>query len=184
MSSTKEAIIQLGDELIRRKGYNAFSYSDIAKALNVKNAAIHYHFPTKPDLALGVVHWHTESFNRFVKKCSDKNELLQVKMFLNFYTSIQLSGKVCIIGALATDWNSMEPHVKEKVTEFTDGVIEWISKTLGDGKEKNLLTFYSSEKIEAIKILTNMFAGAQLARITGNEDFTGLKNSIIEQITK
>lgn len=184
MSSTREIIIQLGDELIRKKGYNAFSYSDIAKALNVKNAAIHYHFPTKPDLASTVVKWHTQSFDRFVKKCSTKSELVQIKMFLNYYTSIQLSGKVCIIGAFATDWNSMEQHVQEEVREFTGGVIAWISETLSNGKEKNLLTFSGSPKIEAVKILTNMFAGAQLARITGNEDFSGLKNSIIEQITK
>lgn len=184
MSSTKEAIIQLGDEFIRKKGYNAFSYSDIAKALNVKNAAIHYHFPTKTDLASGVVKWHTESFDRFVKKCSDKNEFVQIKMFLNYYTSIQLSGKVCLIGAFATDWNSMESYIQEEVKEFTEGVIIWITETLNNGKEKNLLTFSGSPKTEAIKILTNMFAGTQLARITGNEDFSGLKNSIIEHITK
>ncbi|MBB4046226.1 AcrR family transcriptional regulator [Bacteroides reticulotermitis] len=39
----------MADELIKTIGYNAFSYADISKQLNIKNAAIHYYFPTKSD---------------------------------------------------------------------------------------------------------------------------------------
>lgn len=182
MASTKETIVLLGDEFIRKNGYNAFSYADISKQLNVKNAAIHYHYPTKTDLADAVVDWHTDSFNRFSNKASTKNEADQLKMFLNFYASIQVSGKLCVIGSFATDWNSMEDTVQGKVTEFTENVLSWITKTLDNGKQKNLLTFSAPARIEALKILTNMCAGTQLARITGSEDFTDIKNSILEQI--
>lgn len=182
MASTKETIVLLGDELIRKKGYNAFSYADISKQLNVKNAAIHYHYPTKPDLAEAVVDFHTDSFNRFTEKASSKNEADQIKMFLNFYASIQLSGKLCVIGSFASDWNSMEEEVQGKVTEFTNNVLGWITQTLDKGKEKNLLSFSSPANIEAMKILTNMCAGTQLARITGSNDFTEIKNSILKEI--
>lgn len=182
MLSTKESIVLLGDELIRKNGYNAFSYADISKQLNVKNAAIHYHYPSKPDLAEAVVDWHTDSFNRFAEKASTRNEADQIKMFLNFYASIQVSGKLCVIGSFATDWNSMDDRVQEKVTEFTENVLSWITTTLDNGKQKNLLTFSAPAKIEALKILTNMCAGTQLARVTGSNDFTEIKNSILEQI--
>ncbi|MFV1882952.1 MAG: TetR/AcrR family transcriptional regulator [Balneola sp.] len=182
MASTKETIVLLGDELIRKKGYNAFSYADISKQLNVKNAAIHYHFPTKSDLAEAVVDFHTDSFNRFTEKASSRNEADQIKMFLNFYASIQLSGKLCVIGSFAGDWNSMEEEIQNKVTEFTEHVLGWITETLSRGKEKNLLSFSSSPKIEALKILTNMCAGTQLARVTGSNDFTEIKNSILNEI--
>ncbi|MBO6522654.1 MAG: TetR/AcrR family transcriptional regulator [Balneolaceae bacterium] len=182
MASTKETIVLLGDELIRKKGYNAFSYADISRQLNVKNAAIHYHYPSKPDLAEAVVDFHTDSFNRFTEKASSKNEADQIKMFLNFYASIQLSGKLCVIGSFASDWNSMEEEVQGKVTEFTNTVLGWITETLRMGKEKNLLSFTSPANIEAMKILTNMCAGTQLARITGSNDFTEIKNSILKEI--
>ncbi len=182
MASTKETIVLLGDELIRKKGYNAFSYADISKQLNVKNAAIHYHFPTKPDLADAVVDFHTDSFNRFTEKASSRNEADQIKMFLNFYASIQLSGKLCVIGSFAGDWNSMDNEIQEKVTEFTEHVLSWITETLEKGKEKELLSFNAPARIEAMKILTNMCAGTQLARITGSNDFTEIKNSILHEI--
>ncbi len=47
MSITRERILELGENFIRTKGYNAFSYQDISSELGVKNAAIHYYFPSK-----------------------------------------------------------------------------------------------------------------------------------------
>ena len=52
MNDTRNEIIRLGSELIRSIGYNSFSYADISKALNIKNAAIHYYFPSKSDLGV------------------------------------------------------------------------------------------------------------------------------------
>ena len=52
MNDTRSEIIRLGSELIRSIGYNSFSYADISKALNIKNAAIHYYFPSKSDLGV------------------------------------------------------------------------------------------------------------------------------------
>ena len=184
MASTKDTIVQLGDELMRMKGYNAFSYADISKKIGIKNAAVHYHFPSKPDLAVAIVDWHSDHFQRFVEKAASRNESDQIKMFLNFYSSIQLSGKLCVIGSFATDWNSMDERVQKEVQKFTNTVLEWLTSTLENGKRKDLLTFNTTAKTEALKVLTNMFAGTQLARITGSEDFSSIKDSILINLTK
>ena len=55
MNDTRNEIIRIGNELVRSVGYNAFSYADIAKALNIKNAAIHYYFPSKSDLGVEII---------------------------------------------------------------------------------------------------------------------------------
>jgi len=39
MGETREHIIDLADSLIRKRGFNAFSYSDIATILDIRNAA-------------------------------------------------------------------------------------------------------------------------------------------------
>jgi len=41
MGETREHIIDLADSLIRKRGFNAFSYSDIATILDIRNAAVH-----------------------------------------------------------------------------------------------------------------------------------------------
>ena len=45
--NTREKIILLGDNLIRKKVIMPFSFGDISKELGIKNASIHYHFTTK-----------------------------------------------------------------------------------------------------------------------------------------
>ena len=182
MAKTKESIVSLADEFIRMRGFNAFSYADISKPLGIKNAAIHYHFPTKSDLAEAVAYSHIQNLEQFIEKVSDRDELTQIKFFLNYYSSIQLSGKVCVVGAFATDWNSMEDTVQMKVKEFADLLLNWLTETLTRGRDKNLLTFNAPAKTEALRIITNMLAATQLARITGGDDFKAVKDSIIEEL--
>ncbi len=51
-------IVKVAETLIQTKGYNAFSYRDIAAQVGIKTASIHYHFPTKADLGKAVVKHH------------------------------------------------------------------------------------------------------------------------------
>ena len=184
MPSTKDQIILLADELIRSRGYNAFSYTDISKPLGIKNAAVHYHFATKAKLALAVVQFHLVSIERFKEKSEPKPPLQRIKLFLNFYASIQMSGKICLVGAFATDWNSLPNEVHDAMLTFKTSLITWLANTLHEGKESGSLTFNESPETEALSILTNIFAAAQLARIQGNEDFHLIKESILHRITK
>ena len=67
MNDTRSEIIRLGSELIRSIGYNSFSYADISKALNIKNAAIHYYFPSKSDLGVEIIRRNLNAFNELTK---------------------------------------------------------------------------------------------------------------------
>jgi AcrR family transcriptional regulator len=184
MTSTKQQITLLADEFIRSNGYNAFSYSDISKPLGIKNASIHYHFPSKPDLAQEVVRFHEESFDRFVERVQEKPALSKIKLFLNFYTSIQQTGRICVIGAFATDWNAMNDDIKESMTSFTQKVIEWITSTLETGLKDETIHLSDTPNSEALTILTNIFAATQLSRITGSDHFAAIKQNILNRISK
>ena len=183
MSNTRQTIIEIADELIRSRGYNAFSYTDISSRLDLKNAAIHYHFPTKHDLALAVIQYHTQSFHSFEERTKEKTPLQRINLFLNFYTSIHLSGKICIIGAFATDWNSLSDDTKTELEHFTNLVQDWLSTALNEGVENKSITINEAPEVEALSIITNILAATQLARINGSEQFATVKKSIINRIT-
>ncbi len=182
MNSTKLQIILLADELFRSKGYNAFSYSDISKPLGIKNAAIHYHFPNKRDLANQIVRFHIENFERFKDKIQHKEALSKIKFFLNLYASIYQSGRICVIGSGATDWNSLHDETKSLMSSFTENVIQWLTHTLEKGIENKTIKVLHSPHSEALSILTNIFAATQLSRITQSDHFSVIKQRILEQI--
>ena len=68
-NDTGKKIIDLGELFLLRQGYNGFSYADIAVSLGIKNAAIHYHFPSKCDLGLAVIE---RARGRFQRWCAGK----------------------------------------------------------------------------------------------------------------
>lgn len=49
--SMRDRILDAAEVRARRGGYNAFSFRDLADDVGVKSASVHYHFPTKSDLA-------------------------------------------------------------------------------------------------------------------------------------
>ena len=181
-TSTREKIIQLGDDLLRKQGFNAFSYADISKPLHIKNAAVHYHFPSKQDLAVAIAQWHKEIFDGFSQKMATKEPKDRLKTFLNFYHSIHLSEKVDIIGAFATDWHSLEPKVQTEVQEFTELVIGWLSELIQEGLDLGQFQTNQNARTTALRILSSIFASTQLVRITGDHDFTRVKNSILDEL--
>ena len=62
---TRKSIIDLGEKLLLNQGFNGFSYADIAASLGIKNAAVHYHFPTKCDLGLEIIRCARQRFDKW-----------------------------------------------------------------------------------------------------------------------
>jgi TetR/AcrR family transcriptional regulator, transcriptional repressor for nem operon len=57
---TAEKILRIADSLMVRRGYSAFSDAGISKAIGIRKASIHHHFPTKDGLAVAVLGAHLE----------------------------------------------------------------------------------------------------------------------------
>lgn len=55
MSDMKTAIIDAAERRIQLGGFGGFSFREIAADVGIKSASVHYHFPTKDDLAAAVI---------------------------------------------------------------------------------------------------------------------------------
>ena len=51
----KNKILELAESYIQIKGFNAFSYLDLAADIGIKAASIHYYFRRKDDFAFALV---------------------------------------------------------------------------------------------------------------------------------
>jgi TetR/AcrR family transcriptional regulator, transcriptional repressor for nem operon len=55
MSDISNAIMDAAEKRIRSGGFNGFSFREIAADVGIKSSSVHYHFPTKEDLAAAVI---------------------------------------------------------------------------------------------------------------------------------
>ena len=68
VSDTSGRILDVAERLVQTRGFNAFSYADIAAALNITKASLHYHFPTKAILGERLVErYRNHSWRRLAK---------------------------------------------------------------------------------------------------------------------
>src|SRR5512144_3174565 len=83
-SATAEQILDIAETLIQTRSYSAFSYQDIADALGIRKASIHYHFATKADLGVAVVDRYVERFGSALAAMAKDQSKSSLAM-LDFY---------------------------------------------------------------------------------------------------
>ncbi len=181
---TKEAILQLGAALIQEVGYNAFSYADIAKKLNIKNAAVHYHFPNKADLYDGIVDIHIQTYTLISQELALAGipAMKKLEVIINRYSRLVDCDHICIIGAISSDYKTLPENVRAKVETLVELVLTLVEKTLLEGKKRGEFSFAGSARSRTLLIMTNLSAGVQLARITGKKDFETIRKSILREL--
>ena len=72
-NSTERAreILEIAETLVRRRGYNGFSHTEIASELGVSKLSIHYHFKTKEELGLALVDMYSNGFTHALTQIDD-----------------------------------------------------------------------------------------------------------------
>jgi AcrR family transcriptional regulator len=185
MSVTREKILELGEELILTKGYNGFSYQDISTVMGIKNAAVHYYFPSKETLGASILKTNIQRFEEMVENMQNRefDEWHQLEAFMKLYLKSNRENKICIIGSLGTDVNTLSEPMQQELQKMVDHILSWLTETLEKGNQKGLFQFRIPASDQAIQILSSLVAGLQLARILGKQAFKSIHQSIWEEIT-
>src|SRR3712207_26318 len=103
MANTETAaqILDLAQELVQLRGYNAFSYRDIAEQVGIQTASIHYHFPTKAHLGRALVVRYRERFLAALSQidATTTDPKLKLKRYIELYKqTLSSKGKLCLCG--------------------------------------------------------------------------------------
>ncbi len=136
-SDTAEQILDLAETLIQTRGYNAFSYQDIADSLGIRKASIHYHFASKAELGVAVVDRYIERFGAALVSIAEDEKQSSLAM-LDFYVQPYLQfastpDRVCLSGALAGEMMALPPEVRARVDHFFRTHQVWLTKILKRG---------------------------------------------------
>jgi len=171
-SETKDKIAELATELVQQVGYPSLSYQQISSQLGMKNAAVHYHFPSKEDLGLDVVRRDHAFFTKFTAGLQHKSHEEKLDAFLGAYQEYLENGnKICVIGASASDYKQLPDAIRQEAAAYLTEVKEWFTRLLEAGKADGAFHFKGSAAGKAA-VMTSALAGAlQHARLIGNDHY-------------
>ncbi len=184
MSLTREKILELGEELILKRGYNAFSYQDISSELGIKNAAVHYYFPAKENLGTSIIKNNILRFEEMLDNMNTRefDEWGQLEAFFKFYLKSNREDKICILGSLGSEFQSLSESTKRELQKMTGMIIEWLSSILDKGRNKGLFKYIGDAKSRALLILSCLVAGLQLARLMDKSDFKAIHLQLLDDL--
>jgi TetR/AcrR family transcriptional repressor of nem operon len=182
---TGEEILNAAEELLQRRGYNAFSYHHIAVQLGVRNAAIHYHFPAKEDLGVALVKRYQERFRLWVRTTDlvdDAWQRLQA-YFQTYLDFLEADCKCCPGGVLGTEFHAIPETMREQARQLARDIHEWLTRTLQAGREQQVLRFAGHPEDKAVEIGAALQGGLQIARLAGPERFHQVLAQLSTELT-
>ncbi len=173
-TNTQRAILDLAESLLQDKGFNGFSYAHIATELGVKNAAVHYHFPTKEELGCAVLQRYRDRFRLWTNnsRVKDLSPAEKLDWFFSIYTNTRADhGKVCLAGSLETEFNSIPDSLREQTEALTKDLLAWLQATLSEGRRAGAFHFNGDPADKAALILSSLQGALQMARALGTAKF-------------
>lgn len=181
MTDTREQIMDRAAQLLMSRGFNGFSYRDISSHLGVKNAAVHYHFPSKADLAVALVEEYRKLLRRRTTEFMEYggSALVQLEGFFAVATKQCHSGAcICPLGAFSVDFSELPEEVSQATEKFMAETIKWLTKVLEVGREQEEFSFSGEARPRALSILAGLQGARQMARIDSIE----ILDDVVSQI--
>src|SRR5829696_4218068 len=108
-TDTADRMLDLAERLVQTRGFNGFSYADIASALGVTKASLHYHFPTKAELGRRLIERYSEAFATALAAIEESGVDAREKLraYVAIYASVLHNERMCLCGMLAADYATL-----------------------------------------------------------------------------
>lgn len=133
MTDRRETILDVAEKLIRTHGYSGFSFREVASEVGIKSASVHYHFPTKPDLAAAVAKRYRERFAAALEE-AERAGMDPISAWHSlFRRALEKDGLMCLCGILAAEGDSLPSEVVKEARHF----IQFGITSLNEAKPRN-----------------------------------------------
>ncbi|MGB3909729.1 MAG: TetR family transcriptional regulator [Pseudolysinimonas sp.] len=156
-------ILDVAERLVQTRGFNAFSYADIAAELGVTKPALHYHFRTKEALGEALIARYSERFFRELDQIATADEAApaRVARYVELYRAVLLANRMCLCGILAAEYQTLPSSMRSAVRGFFERNETWLANVLRQGVEHGEVT--ASEPLEdAARLVIDTLEGAMM----------------------
>ena len=125
--------------MVQYRGYNALSFRELGKAVGIKSASIHHHFPTKGDLATALAQRYTDDvatqLDAVLASAADQHTCIRQYTDV-FRAALLRDNRMCLCGILAAEHVDLPAPVRVELERFAQVNIAWLVRVLALGKVK------------------------------------------------
>jgi TetR/AcrR family transcriptional regulator, transcriptional repressor for nem operon len=167
---TAARILDVAEQLVQVRGFNGFSYADIAAELTITKAALHYHFASKADLGEALVSRYASRFAEALAGVGTGDGAASGKLagYAGLYLHVLRERKMCLCGMLAAEYQTLPQPMQDAVIRFFDQNENWLQSVLEQGRADGSLRFAGSAQDTARMIVAGLEGAMLVARPYGD----------------
>jgi TetR/AcrR family transcriptional regulator, transcriptional repressor for nem operon len=166
---TSQQIMDIAQRLVQTRGFNAFSYADIASALHVSKASLHYHFASKADLGVRLIERYEDAFERALGAIdlADGGSPEKLRRYVELYSQVLADERMCLCGMLAAEFVTLPKAMQAALDNYFKLNEIWLAGVLETGRESGSLRFEGPAPEAAQFIIGSLEGSMMLARSSG-----------------
>ena len=136
-ADTASRILDVAERLVQSRGFNGFSYADVAAELKLSKASLHYHFPGKAELGEALIGRYAARFADALEEIDRRGGDSPAKLdaYARIYADVLNDGRMCLCGMLAADYDTLPTPMRDAVIRFFDDNEAWLTGVLEQGQE-------------------------------------------------
>ena len=166
---TRTRILDVAERLVQTRGFNGFSYADIASEVGITKASLHYHFATKAELGGVLIVRYSEVFALALQKISatvpDAERRLHA--YVKLYSDLLADERLCLCGMVAAEYATLPARMQEALRGFFELNEAWVAEQLELGAPESAAPRVPAR--EAARMLVGALEGEMLvARAYGD----------------
>jgi TetR/AcrR family transcriptional repressor of nem operon len=168
--STASRILDVAERLVQTRGFNGFSYADVAQELEITTASLHYHFRGKAELGEALIRRYAERFAAALSAIDRREGSAPDKLaaYAGLYSDVLKRRRMCLCGMLAADYETLPKPMRSEVVDFFDRNEAWLTKVLQEGIDSGTLDVTGSPAEAAQAIVGGLEGALLIARPYGD----------------
>ena len=167
---TAERILDIAERLVQERGFNGFSYADVAGELGITTASLHYHFPGKAELGHALITRYTQRFVAALEHIDHDvpDAPSRLEAYAGLYADVLKGKRMCMCGILAAEYRTLPQPMRTAVTHFFDENTRWLAQLLTQGIADHTLNVDGTVQDTAQNILATLEGAMLVARPYGD----------------
>ncbi len=169
-AGTASRILDVAERLVQIRGFNGFSYADVAAELKITKPALHYHFAGKAELGEALIARYAARFAQALAAIDAGVAAAPAKLegYARLYFEVLRHRRMCLCGMLAAEYQTLPPAMQNAVIRFFDQNEAWLQRVLEQGQREGSLQFAGSARDTARMIVSGLEGAMLVARPYGD----------------
>lgn len=182
-TDTVTHLLDTAQRLVEERGFNAFSYRDLAAEVGIRTASIHYHFSAKADLGRALMARYQVGLDEALAQIDRKGRTARsrLKKFVGLYRETEQRGAICLCGSMASDIETLPGDLRPRVVAYLERSESWVERTIRDGIGAGEFTTALDPRATATALVSGLQGALILARAMGSgvDPLAGVETTVL-----